>query len=273
MPKIKIQEKNIHYEIYGEGEPIIILNGIMMSTASWLPFKDVISNEYKLVVFDMVDQGQSDKMEESYTQDLHVEMLKELIEKIELGDKVHLFGISYGAEVAMKFAIKYQEMLNTLIISNSPYKTTAMLRYIADRWSQTFKSYDGIQFFTEVNQHLYAEGFYEEHTEWLNKQAVLFDKILTKEWYDGMIRLLESGDQFDVSNDLHKIKVPTLIISASEDRITPTKYQREIEKRIENSTHIIIEGAGHVLPYEKPYAFLTAILGFLKVYDKEFNLF
>lgn len=173
----------------------------------------------------------------------------------------------------MKFAIKYQEMLNTLMISNSPYRTTAMLRYIANRWAETFKTYNGIQFFAEVNQHLYAEGFYEEHTDWLNKQAMFFDKILPNEWYDGMIRLLESGDQFDVSNDLHKIKVPTLIIGASEDRITPTKYQKEIEKGIENSSLIIVEGAAHVLPYEKPYAFLTAILGFLKVYDKEFNLF
>lgn len=83
MPKVNIQGKNIYYETYGEGEPIIILNGIMMSTASWLPFKDAISSDYKLVVFDMVDQGQSDKMTEPYTQDLHVEMLKELIEKID----------------------------------------------------------------------------------------------------------------------------------------------------------------------------------------------
>ncbi|MTI46475.1 MAG: alpha/beta hydrolase [Firmicutes bacterium] len=273
MSKVEIQGKNIYYETYGEGEPLIILNGIMMSTASWIPFKDVISDEYKLVVFDMVDQGQSDKMDKPYTQDLHVDMLFELIEKLELGEKVHLFGISYGAEVAMKFAIKYQEKLHSLILSNCPYKTTSLLRYIANRWADTFKTYDGIQFYTEVNQHLYAEDFYEKHMGWLEKQAKLFDYILPNEWYDGMIRLLESGDQFDVTNDLHRIKVPTLIISASEDRITPTKYQREIEKKIENSRLIIVEGAAHVLPYEKPYAFLTAILGFLKVHDKEFNLF
>ncbi|HZJ99420.1 MAG TPA: alpha/beta hydrolase, partial [Tissierellaceae bacterium] len=66
MPKISIKGKDMYYEVYGQGEPLVILNGIMMSTGSWTSFIDVFSNKNKLVLVDFVDQGQSDKMKELY---------------------------------------------------------------------------------------------------------------------------------------------------------------------------------------------------------------
>jgi len=274
MPKIQCRQKNIYYEIYGEGEPLLIVNGIMMSTASWLPFKDVFAARYRLILFDMVDQGQSDKMAEepSYTQDYHVETIKELVERLHLG-KIHLFGISYGGEVAIKFALAHQEMLLSLILSNVPFKTTAQLRYIAKRWADVFKTYDGIAFFREVNQNLYAENFYEANAAWLAEREEFFNKALPREWYDGMIRLLQSGDNYDPENDLPQINIPTLIIGGSEDIITPMKYQKQIAAKIKNSTLIIIDGAAHVLPYEKPQAFCASVLGFLEVFNKEIKTF
>lgn len=272
MAKIEVMGKNIHYEVYGEGEPLVILNGIMMSTVSWYPFKDILSKDYKLILLDMVDQGQSDKMDREYTQDLHVDMLRELFEKLNL-DSIHLFGISYGGEVAIKFALKYQSMLKSLILSNVPYKTNGLLRYIASRWIETFKTYDGRAFYKEVNQFVYSEKFYDKHMDYLKEKEEFFNKILTKEWFDGMIRLLNSGDNYDVTEDLHKIEVPTLILGGEDDRITPPSYQREINKRIKDSRLLIVEGSGHLLPYERPKAFLGGVLGFLKIYNENLNLF
>ncbi len=270
MPKIQCQNKNIYYEIHGEGEPLLFINGIMMSTASWLPFKDALASKYKLILFDMVDQGQSDKMagEPFYTQDYHAETIKELIEKLNLG-KIHLLGISYGGEVAIKFALAHEDMLHSLILSNVPFKTNGMLRYSAKRWADVFKTYDGIAFFREVSQLIYSENFYDEHPDWLTEKEKFFNQILPKEWYDGMVRLLESGDDYDPENELHKINTKTLIIGGNMDRITPVKYQQQIAAKIKNSTLLIVDGAAHVLPYEKPYAFCAAILGFLEVYKKE----
>lgn len=50
MPKVKIKDKHIYYETYGEGEPIVILNGIMMSTASWAPFVDILSEKKQISI-------------------------------------------------------------------------------------------------------------------------------------------------------------------------------------------------------------------------------
>jgi pimeloyl-ACP methyl ester carboxylesterase len=144
-----------------------------------------------------------------------------------------------------------------------------MLRYSAKRWADVFKTYDGIAFFREVSQLIYSENFYDEHPDWLVEKEKFFNQILPKEWYDGMVRLLESGDDYDPENELHKINTKTLIIGGNMDRITPVKYQQQIAAKIKNSTLIIVDGAAHVLPYEKPYAFCATILGFLEVYKKE----
>ena len=269
MPTIQCKGKKIYYEMHGEGEPLVMVNGIMMSCDSWLPFREALTSRYKLVIFDMVDQGRSDKMTDDppYTQDYHVEIMKDLFDQLGL-KKFHLFGISYGGEVAIKFALAHQQRLHSLILANTPFKTTGMLRYCAQRWEDVFKSYDGISFFREVSQSIYAENFYEKNAEWLKEKEEFFKQALPKEWYDGMVRMLHSGDTYDPEEELHKIKVPTLVIGGSEDRLTPPIYQRQIAERIPNSSLVIVEGAAHVLPYEKPYAFCTLVLGFMDVCQK-----
>ena len=272
MPKILCKNKNIYYETHGEGEPLVMINGLMMSCDSWLPFKEVLSSKYKLVIFDMVDQGHSDKMchEPPYTQDYHVEIIKELFDQLGL-EKVHLFGISYGGEVAVKFALAHQDRLHSLILANTPFKTTGMLRYCAQRWEDVFRSYDGVSFFREISQSIYAESFYEKNAGWLKEKEQFFKQALPPAWYEGMIRMLHSGDNYNPEDELHKIKVRTLVIGGSEDRLTPPIYQKQIAEKIPNSSLMVIEGAAHVLPYEKPYAFCAAVLGFLEVCNKNIN--
>lgn len=121
MSYFKYLDKNVYYEITGSGEPVIILNGIMMSTKSWSAFKSNLSEHFQLILVDFLDQGQSDSYESDYTQDIQVELVKALMMHLNL-NKVHLVGISYGGEVALQFAAKYTEFIERLIIYNSlPY--------------------------------------------------------------------------------------------------------------------------------------------------------
>lgn len=62
MAYFDFQGKQVYYEVYGEGKPLVILNGIMMSTASWRYFTDVFSNQNMLVLVDFLDQGRSQKL-------------------------------------------------------------------------------------------------------------------------------------------------------------------------------------------------------------------
>jgi len=272
MPKVKIKDKNIYYELYGEGEPIVILNGIMMSTASWSAFIDQLSANNKLVLVDLVDQGQSDKADEQYSQDFHVECLVELFNKLNLG-QVHLLGISYGGEVAQRFALKYEDRLLSLILSNTTSYTNKLLKDIGESWIYAAKTYDGRAFFKATMPFIYSAEFYEANIDWLMARERAFSQALKPEWYEGFIRLVRSAEDLNITDEIHKIKVPTLIIGSEFDATTPIRYQEEIHRRIENSKFVMVKGAGHALMYEKPLEFLTLVLGFIKSYNKEIKIF
>ena len=65
------------------GEPLIILNGIMMSTKSWESFKDEFSKNLCLSS-NFFDQGQSEVLDEEYTQAVQVELVKALMNHLKL---------------------------------------------------------------------------------------------------------------------------------------------------------------------------------------------
>ncbi|MBS4537601.1 alpha/beta hydrolase [Clostridium sp. D2Q-11] len=271
MAKILINDKNIYYEVHGEGEPLIILNGIMMSTTSWQGFVDVLAENNKLILLDFIDQGQSDKSHIDYNQDIHVETLVGLLDYLDI-NKVHMVGISYGGEVAMKFSLKYQERLNSLTLANTTSYTNHNLKDIGKSWINAAKTCNGSNFFKTTIPVIYSTEFYEENIEWLRKREELFRQAFTKEWYEGFIRLTLSAEDLNVTEELENIKVPTLIIGSEEDIITPIKYQQKIHDKIKDSRFAVIKEAGHASMYEKPYEFLALVLGFIKVYNKEIKI-
>lgn len=268
MAKLSIQGKDIYYEIHGEGEPLVILNGIMMSTGSWTSFIDAFTENNKLVLVDFIDQGQSDKVEDFYSQDLHVEMLNELLDKLGL-DKVHLLGISYGGEVAQRFTLKYEEKLLSLVLANTTSYTNNILKDIGEGWIHAAKTYDGSTFFKATMPYIYSPEFYEENINWLKVREETFSKATKKEWYQGFIRLVRSAEDFNITKEISKIKVPTLIIGAEYDATTPIRYQEEMQRRIANSKLVIIKGSGHASMYEKPYEFTSIVLGFIQISNKK----
>lgn len=70
-------------------------------------------------------------------------------------------------------------------------------------------------------------------------------------------------DQFDRSADISAIKVPVLLITGEDDRLTPLKYAEFLRDRISTAKLIIVPQAGHQVMLEKPDAVSQAIADFL----------
>jgi pimeloyl-ACP methyl ester carboxylesterase len=69
-------------------------------------------------------------------------------------------------------------------------------------------------------------------------------------------------DRFDVTQRLGSIRVPVLIVSAEDDRLTPPKYGLFLEKNIPNAVRCHVRDAGHFVPIEKPQEVNAAITAF-----------
>ena len=119
MPHLDLKEgARIYYEVHGEGEPVLFLPGIMMSTLSWLPFIPELSKRFRLILVDFRDQGQSSRMKEEYGQDIHVGDIVSLLDELTL-PKVHMMGLSYGGQVALRFALQHQKRIKSFCLFKS----------------------------------------------------------------------------------------------------------------------------------------------------------
>ena len=70
-------------------------------------------------------------------------------------------------------------------------------------------------------------------------------------------------DNFDVMDQLKNIKAPVMVMTASDDQLTPVKYGQFLADNIESAFTVNIEDAGHLSPVEQPDDVSNAIRGFL----------
>ena len=253
----------IYYEVHRKGAPILFLNGIMMSTISWAYLVPIVSQKFQLILMDFRDQGRSSRMAAEYDLDIHVGDVLALLDELGL-EQINLLGLSYGGQVALKFALAHQDRLHTLILSNTNNFITNHLSEIGKAWEVAAALNDGEKFFQLAIPFIYSRDFYARALDQLHARQEMFKGMLTKEWFEAFIRLSHSTQNFQVTpEELEKITVPTLLIGAENDIITPVELMREMHNRINGSEFVIIPAAGHGAFLEKAEEFLTLVLGFL----------
>jgi 3-oxoadipate enol-lactonase len=274
MSSFKFKGKNVFYQLDGNiNKPkLLILNGIMMSTKSWEPFMESWLERFQVLRVDFLDQGQSDKMTENYEQDIQTELLISLLDEIKI-NKVNVVGISYGGAVALAFAIKHQSRVNRLMLFNSNAYTNPLLKDIGRSWIKAGQTRDGSLYYKTTIPIIYSPSYYENKIEWMqNREKVLTPIFSDPIFLDAMERLTLSAESFDVREELDKLEIETMIITADEDFLTPKKDQEYLAKHIKNSHWMTIPGVGHASMYENPMIFTSLITGFFLVKNSQYNI-
>lgn len=274
MSSFQFQGKNVFYQYEGDDSKpkMMILNGIMMSTKSWTPFMKNWLNHFKVLRVDFLDQGQSDKMNEPYTQDLQVELLKSLLDDLKI-DTINVVGISYGGEVALTFACQHQEMVDRLILFNSSAYTNPLLKDIGRSWIKAGQTRDGSLYYKTTIPIIYSASYYEKKIQWMMQREKILTPIFSDPVFlDAMERLTLSAESYDVRDVLDDFDVETLIITADEDFLTPRKEQEFLAKKLKHVHWMTIPGVGHASMYESPMLFDSLITGFLLVKNSQFNI-
>ncbi|MDR3306019.1 MAG: alpha/beta hydrolase [Clostridiales Family XIII bacterium] len=262
MAVFTFEDIPIYYEDIGDGEPILILNGIFMSCASWQSFVPAFSRRNRLLLLDLADQGQSGKLSYEYTQELQERVVLAFLDHLGL-DRVHITGISYGGEVAIRTAARHPERVLKLVLSNTTAYTSRWLRDIGRSWEYAMNTHDGHVFFKTCIPVVYSPQFYEANFQWASEREELFVKYFGPPVYDAFARLTRSAETHDERANLKNIAAPTLVISSEYDFVTPRRNQDELVQNIPAAAHAVISGAGHAAMYEKPAEFTALVLGFV----------
>lgn len=261
MPRLEVNGIHLAYEIYGSGKPIVLAHGYL---GTMRLFKEQIaefSKTYKVIVYDQRGHGASDKPEGEYSPYIFAKDLFCLMERLKIAPAV-LLGHSMGSLMAQVFALAYPQKVRALILYGalSKYQDPGKGR---GPWGQ-----DAVREIEErgVRHHLRSLAPF-----WFASQT---DRTLVESWLEEGVSeipgsvvaaIWEGNRQADVSDQIQKIAVPTLIIVGEEDCRTPVGNSEEIKRKIPNSHLKVVKGAGHMIHLEKPREFNQAILDFLKI--------
>lgn len=266
MSYFEIGGNKLYYEVHGDPEgkeTIAFLNGVMASASSWSLLWPVFEQAgFRIIVHDFKGQLKSSKPEGPYSFEEHCAEAKALFEYLGV-EKLHLAGTSYGGEIAMKFAALYPDMVKTISVIDSVSELDPVCAGFVVGWKILCDTGNGERFFWGMAPSIYSADFIEENREMLTSRAINI-KDNPNNYLEGQ-KILYDTFVHDVTmtDELHKIQCPVLILCGEQDILKPAKFSKIMADHIPDSEFVTIPDCGHVAIFEKPKEVESAVFGFV----------
>ncbi len=260
MPKIKANGIDLYYELHGpaDADVVVLSNGVLMSTASWGFQIPVLSPKYRVLTYDCRGQWQSDHPAGPYTMELHADDLAALLQALDI-PRAHIAGVSCGAELSLIFAYKYPEQTASLIVGSTVSQVDPVLRGIVENWIEAARCKDANLFFHATYPFNFSEAWIAANAPALEQARARYALLD----FDAVITLCEAFLDLNITDQLHRIKAPTLLVVGEEDILKPRRYADLIAARIPQAEYAIVPRAGHAVMWEQAATFNSLVLGFL----------
>lgn len=243
-------------------------------------FKDVFSpDEYEIIYYDQLGSYYSDKPDDEslWTVDRFCEEVEEVRKALGLAH-FYLYGQSWGAMLAIEYALKYQRHLKGLILSNCPGSITSYETYINKLRSELpeeiqnkLSYYEDKGEFTHPDYHkIMVEEVYTYHLCRLKPWPEALDTMF-KHFNAKVYQVMQGPNEFVIQGnfknwdrwkDLSKIQTPTLAISGRYDTINPEDTLK-IASLLPQGVAKICEKGSHLTQYDDPEPYFKELLHFL----------
>lgn len=247
---------------------------------SFLPAEGI-----EIIYYDQLGCGNSDDPKDTSMWDLprYVEEVEQVRKALNLSNEnFYLLGHSWGGILAMEYALKYQQNLKGLIISNmmasapeyGKYADEVLARQMDPKVLDTIRRIEAAKDFSNPKyMELLYPHFYMEHIlrmpleSWPEPVNRSFAKM-NQSLYVTMQGPSEFGisgklEKWDVKSSIKNITVPTLVVGAKHDTMDPA-HMEWMSKEVKNGTWLFCPNGSHMSLYDDQEIFMTGLIGFLK---------
>jgi pimeloyl-ACP methyl ester carboxylesterase len=253
----------LYYEVYGEGEPLLLITGLGMNHLRWADEVPVYAPEFKVIVFDPRGTGQSSFPEGvELTMALMADDAAALLDALGV-DAAHVYGSSLGGMVAQEMTLRHPEKVRSLILGattpGGPHSIPS------EDWAVAALAAGLTQGVTAPNflEIFFSPGYLAEHRSeaiaWFERTAG--GTPTPPQVYVAQMQAVAGHDTYD---RLPSITAPTLVLDGADDPIFPAENARILAERIPGAELILLEGARHTFRLEKPAEADAAALDFLR---------
>jgi len=252
------------HRVDGHGEPLLLLNGIAMSVASWEEVARPLAERYRVVRFDFRGQLLSPGQPPVDVLD-HAADVVALLDELAI-DRAHLVATSFGAAAALLLAARWPQRVRSLVsIASADAFDDVMAEEVA-RWRRacldSLASGDRGLISDVLEPVVCSPGYLSAHHE---ERALRRRQIaaLPDVWFTGLAGLLDSTPSVSLSGELAAVACPTLVVAAELDGFVPIARTRALADGIRGARFELVEGAGHAVVVEQPVLVAALCLDFL----------
>lgn len=251
------------YRTDGQGEPVLLLNGGMMTIAAWEPVAAILAKRFQVIRCDFRGQLLSPGEPEPALE-AHVRDLVELLDGIGL-DRVHVAGTSYGGLVALLFAALHPERAASVAVIAATGRITPEFSQSSARCRElaleAAAGGDGGRVLEFILPATYTPDYLERqapalafHRKWVAALPVV--------WFRGLAAILSSVEGLDLTPHVSSIRCPALIVAGERDLMFPPEQSRALAEAIPGARLEVVPGAPHGMAVENPDVTAGILLDF-----------
>lgn len=158
-----------------------------------------------------------------------------------------VFGASQGGMIAQCIAIKYPQLVSKLVLCATMAKYNNTSKKVLGDWAEIAKTMDVQMLNLTVYKYVFSDEYYSKH----QKEFELIAKLGTHNDMQRFNILAKACLDFDVYNELDKIKCPVFVIGTNADKVLSGEASVEIAKKL-NCELLMYENYGHAVYDEAP---------------------
>lgn len=261
MPRVSIGDAELHYDVAGDGPPLLLVPGLSGLGSFWSAQVEDFARDFRVIVHDHRGTGRSTHSRIRYSVEQMADDVVRLMDALGV-ERAHFVGHSTGGAIGQVLAQDRPDRLGRLVLSatwagRDPY------------FQRLFQSRRQVLVDSGVEAYVRASALVLAPPWWTSandaaitaRHRVLVAEAAPLEVTTSRIDAILA---FDRRARLKEIRQPTLVIVAADDAITPAFYSEEIAAGVPNARLVVLGGGGHAAPQIAAEAYNQAVGGFLR---------
>jgi len=253
-----------HVEVYGQGEPLVLLHGFTGTGATWRASTELLAKHFRLYALDMPGHGRTTSVA-PVTMEAFAEDLQQLMLEWGFGS-CHVVGYSMGGRAALAFALQYPHFVRSLVLESASPGLAPALEQEArsandDLLAKRIEEL-GIEQFVDYWEQIPL--FQSQRTLPVAVQQSIRQERLSQQaaGLAASLRAMGTGAQPSFWEQLQTLSMPVLLLAGMLD----TKFvriQAQMHAAIKTSQIYTFQETGHAIHVENPKKFDKVVLEFL----------
>jgi pimeloyl-ACP methyl ester carboxylesterase len=275
MPKVRVNDITLYYETLGDGTPLVMIMGYMVSAENryrFPTFIDALGKQHQVILFDNRGTGRSEAPDHRYSIRVMADDTNGLMDALTI-PKANVIGLSMGGMIAQELALNYPDTVLSLTLCS----TCCNVKHVLAETDPDFRKFiesaaagqppvlPPEEFLRLFFKWVHTSQYVETH------RAALIKAQMAMQYPTPPHTLTRQGQavlQHNVCHRLQEITVPVLVLHGEADILVPPLHAQTLAEQIPNADLHIFPNAAHDFFTEIEEQTVNTILNFLSHVDK-----